>query len=258
MRLVVISTLIFVITLFNPAFSKTLVRVGAYEFPPYIQLEHGLAKGFTVELIHQLNQLQQDYHFELVLTTPVRRHQDYQQGLFDTIFFEDPYWGWVQRSIPIDNSPAFAKDDEVFIALSSKAQSQQWFDDLGNKTIAGILGYHYQIANFQTDPALLAEQYQMTLVSDHQASVELVLKGRTDTAIVTRSFLYQYLQQHPDSVGKLLISERVDQSYRHQLLLNPNHELSIETLYLWVRQLLEKEQMHLELQRFGLQLLPSE
>ncbi|SEA47045.1 transporter substrate-binding domain-containing protein [Alkalimonas amylolytica] len=257
MQSVVISALIVWVLFFNQLLAKTVVRVGAYQFPPYIELEHGLAKGFTVELIRQLNRMQQDYQFELVLTTPIRRHQDYQQGLFDAIFFEDPYWGWVQRGIEIDHSPAFAKDDEVFIALASNAHSQQWFDDIHDKTIAGILGYHYRITNYETDPELLATKYHMTLVNDHQASIELVLKQRTDTAIVTRSFFHQYLRSNPESSDKIIISDRVDQSYQHQLLINPEHGLAIETLYQWVLQILQQEQLSHKLHHYGLTQLPE-
>ncbi|MDP4535791.1 transporter substrate-binding domain-containing protein [Alkalimonas collagenimarina] len=258
MQSVVIAALIALVFFFNQASAKNLVRVGGYEFPPYIELEHGLAKGLTVELIRQLNQLQQEYVFELILTTPIRRHQDYQQGLFDAIFFEDIAWGWGQRDIAIDNSPAFAKDDEVFIALRSNASSQQWFDDLSGKTIAGILGYHYQLTNYETDPDILADTYRMTLVSNHQASVELVLKERTDSAIVTRSFLYQFLHAYPEKAAQLLISERVDQSYQHQLLIHPEHPLAIDTLYHWVQQLLQQEPLSKEFQRYKLELMPAQ
>ncbi|MEE2024953.1 MULTISPECIES: substrate-binding periplasmic protein [Alkalimonas] len=257
MRSVVISTLIVLVTFFNQASATTLVRVGGYPFPPYIELEHGLAKGFTVDLILQLNRLQQDYRFELVLTTPIRRHQDYQQGLYDAIFFEDPSWGWIQRNISIDHSPPFAKDDEVFIALSSKASTQSWFDDLTDKTVAGILGYHYRLANYETAPDIIASNYQMTLVNDHQASIELVLKQRTDTAIVTRSFLHQYLMANQQNARKIIVSERVDQSYQHQLLINPEHDLAIETLYQWVYRILQQEPFSNEFRRFGLELLPE-
>ncbi|MCH8537269.1 MAG: transporter substrate-binding domain-containing protein [Alkalimonas sp.] len=238
--------------------AKTVVRVGAYEFPPYIEIQHGVARGFTVDLIRQLNRLQNDYHFELFLTTPIRRHQDYQQNLFDAIFFEDHFWGWAQREIAIDNSAAFAKDDEVFIALKSTSQQQGWFDDMHEKTIAGILGYHYNLVNYETDPERLATTYNMILVSDHQASIELVLKKRADTAIVTRSFLSRYLAKHPEAHQQLLISNRVDQSYQHQLLINPDHPLPIETLYQWVQQLLHESELSEQWQQSGLTLLPQE
>ena len=238
--------------------AKTVVRVGAYEFPPYVEIKHGVASGFTIELIRQLNQLQSDYHFELFLTTPIRRHQDYQQNLFDAIFFEDIFWGWAQRQIDIDHSAAFAKDDEVFIALKSTSQQQSWFDDLHERTIAGILGYHYKLVNYETDPERLASHYNMILVNDHQASIELVLKKRADTAIVTRSFLSHYLAEYPKAHQQLLISDRVDQSYQHQLLMNPEHPLAIDTLYQWVQQLLHQSELSLQWHQSGLKVLPQE
>ncbi|GGW69119.1 transporter substrate-binding domain-containing protein [Alishewanella tabrizica] len=238
------------------AFDKIPVKVGAYEFPPYVQLQQHQVNGLTVELIALLNQLQQKYHFELVMTTAVRRHQDFKQGLFDAIFFEDINWGWKQREMPLHHSAAFAQDDEVFIALRSKAKSQLWFDDLSGKTIAGILGYHYRIADYQTDPKLLASQYLMIPVTDHNASIELVLKQRTDTAIVTRSFLAQYLNLKPHHREILLISERIDQRYQHQLLLDAEHSLDINTLYQWVFHLLQQPVMQQALTKQGLQLLP--
>lgn len=239
-----------------PAVAKIPVRVGAYEFPPYVQLQQEQASGFTVELITQLNQLQQEYHFELVMTTAIRRHQDFQQGLFDALFFEDINWGWQQRAIELKQSPAFAKDDEVFIALRSQAESQQWFDDLSGKSMAGILGYHYRIADYQTDAELLSSQYLLVPISDHQTNIELVLKQRTDTAIVTRSFLSQYLDLHPQYREVLLISDRIDQSYQHQLLLRAEHPLEITTLYQWVQHVLQQPALQQALTQYGLQLLP--
>ena len=40
--------------------------------------------GWYVDLISELNKIQSSYHFELVLTTPIRRFKDYQKGLFDS------------------------------------------------------------------------------------------------------------------------------------------------------------------------------
>lgn len=245
------------VLLSQPAYAKTLVRVGVYEFPPYVQLEQDKISGFTVELIKLLNQVQQEYQFELVLTTAVRRHQDFQQGLFDALFFEDINWGWRQRNIALQQSMPFAQDDEVFIALQDQTKSQLWFDDLKDKTIAGILGYHYQLAEHQTEPQLLTDKYRLIPLSDPHTSIELVLKQRVDTAIVTRSFLLQYLSAYPQYRESLLISERIDQSYQHQLLLAPEHPLSIDRLYLWVKQLLQQAELNKTLATHGLQMLPS-
>ena len=240
--------------------AKTLVKVGGYEFPPYIEIVDSRASGLTVELISELNKIQSDYHFELVLTTPIRRFKDYQQGLFDAVFFEDPNWGWLQGNHIISNSPVIATDSEVFIALKQFAKSQAWFDNLDDKTLIGILGYHYQLANFENNPSILENnpsilenEYKMTLLSSHKKSIELVLKKRSDMAIVTRSYLNQYLNKYPESKKKLLISERVAQTYKHQLLIRPTHQLNVNTLYKIVKKTLAQNTLATKLKILGLQ-----
>ena len=65
--------------------------------------------------------------------------------------------------------------------------------------------------------SILENEYKMTLLSSHKKSIELVLKKRSDMAIVTRSYLNQYLNKYPESKKKLLISERVAQTYKHHV-----------------------------------------
>ena len=233
--------------------AKTLIKVGGYEFPPYIEIVDGRASGLTVELIAELNKIQSDYHFELVLTTPIRRFKDYQKGLFDSVFFENPNWGWQQGNNVISNSPVMATDSEVFIALKQFAKSQAWFDNLDDKTLIGILGYHYQLANFENNPSILENEYKMTLLSSHKKSIELVLKKRSDMAIVTRSYLNQYLNKYPQSKKKLLVSERVAQTYKNQLLIRPTQQLGINTLYKLVKKALSQNTFATRLEQLGLQ-----
>ncbi|WP_404339963.1 PhnD/SsuA/transferrin family substrate-binding protein [Pseudoalteromonas mariniglutinosa] len=257
MKSIAIYTVIIIACCCYQVMAKTLVRVGAYEFPPYVELDRDQTKGLTVDLINQLNKIQQEYHFQLVLTTPVRRYIAYEQAMFDAIFFEDLNWGWQQRNINIKNSSTVATDEEVFIALKRVAKSQLWFNDFSDKTITGILGYHYQIADYKIVPEVLEKKYNMTLVNDHQASIELVLKQRTDAAIVTRSFLHQYSQQHPVQSDQLLISDRVAQVYQHQLLLRPDHKLDIATLFMWVQQLLQQGKLNEQFKLLGLRHPPD-
>ena len=74
----------------------------------------------------------------------------------------------------------------------------------------------------------------MIPVTDHFASVELVLKGRTDTAIVTRSFIKQYLSEYPQHYDTLLISERIDQILRKVSFFDFSvHEILHHLMLLW-------------------------
>ena len=93
----------------------------------------------------------------------------------------------------------------------------------------------------------------MTLLSSHKKSIELVLKKRSDMAIVTRSYLNQYLNKYPESKKKLLISERVAQTYKHQLLIRPTHQLNVNTLYKIVKKTLAQNTLATKLKILSLQ-----
>ncbi|MCY1182401.1 hypothetical protein D9M73_229600 [compost metagenome] len=54
----------------------------------------------------------------------------------------------------------------------------------------------------------------------------MVQRGRADIALVTRSYLSDYLVRNPGSAGDLLASQRVDQVYHHYALLRPKAPIS--------------------------------
>ncbi|MNC76377.1 hypothetical protein D3C75_1280860 [compost metagenome] len=54
----------------------------------------------------------------------------------------------------------------------------------------------------------------------------MVQRGRADIALVTRSYLNDYLARNPGSAERLLASQRVDQVYHHYALLRPKAPIS--------------------------------
>lgn len=189
------------------------VRVGAYEFPPYVT---DSGPGVTQGLIDLFNESQPDYRFELVRTSPQRRYDDMAQGRFDLIAFESRAWGWQDR--PVEATRVFFRDAEVFVARAGPGAGQTVFDRLEGKTILGRLGYHYAFAGFNSDPKVLERRYNTRVTVTHEGNLRSVAAGRADLAIVTRSFLNQMLRADPALAGQLLVSERTDQTYEHTIL----------------------------------------
>lgn len=201
------------------AASPQRVLVGGYEFPPYVTLEpDGRITGITPALIAALNETQNKYSFDFYLTSSRRRFQDFEHGKFDMLFFESPEWGWNTVGA-MEQSQSFLSDDEVWIALAMAGRDQEFFTTLEGRRIAGILGYHYAFANFESDPDTLRKRFDITLVNTNSASIELVMRGRVDQAIVTRSYLNDYLERHPEYVPQLLISDFADQNYSLRMLV---------------------------------------
>lgn len=205
------------------------VRVGAYHFPPYVIASgDGAVSGLLPALLEEFNRIQDDYGFVLVPTSSARRYRDFEQGRFELIFFEAPNWGW--QDTAFDMVDMHLEDTELFVARAEAGRGQDYFDNLRNKRLALVHGYHYAFADFNADPDFLAANYRAELTHSTDNSLRLILHGRADIALLTRSHLRDYLHRHPAYQGALLVSERIDQVYRHRALLSPTARLDSEQL----------------------------
>lgn len=213
--------------------AKEVVKVGAYNFPPFIEWRENTPLGHTVNIVAELNKIQNKYLFELVETTAQRRYEDYEQKRFDLIIFESKFWGW--NNIDIQTSQVFMKGGEVFIALK-KDRKQSYFNDLKSKSIKGISGYHYAFLNFSTSEDVLAK-YRIEMTNTHEGNIKAVIEERVDIAIITKEYLDFFLEKNPEYKNKILISKKYDQIYNHTILLRPNIPLKIEEVNRLLKQI---------------------
>ncbi|VXC36465.1 Amino acid ABC transporter substrate-binding protein [Pseudomonas sp. 8Z] len=221
-----------------------IVHVGGAHFPPYvIKAEVSEASGLLPELLEALNREQDAYHFVMLPTAIVRRFGDLQRGRIDMAIFENPDWGW--QGIELDAVDMGLEDAELFVARREALRDQHYFDRLQGKRLALYRGYHYGFAGFNSDPQYLSQTFNANLGHSHDSNVLMVLRGRADIALVTRSNLYDFMARNPDYEGQLLISERVDQVYRHHALIRKGAPISAKTF----AELLERLRQNGELAR---------
>lgn len=199
-----------------------MVLVGGYDFAPFVEIgPDGRPHGWTLDLIDTLNANQSKHEFIFVYTSPSRRYQDYRNGNFDFLFFEDPAWGWQEKGIALEESHPVLKGGEVYIARAEKGRGQEYFDDFKGKRLAGVLGYHYGLADYNADPDYLRQQFGMTLVESNKAIPKMILKGRADIAVITLAYLEDYLARNPGEAEKFIISDRFDQRSSYRILARP-------------------------------------
>lgn len=214
---------------------KQVVRVGGYSFPPFVDTdEAGNIVGLTIDMIEAMNRSQKEYEFTFFFTSPRRRYDFFMNNRYDLVLFEDKKWGWKQY--PVESSKVFLEGGEVFIAKKKPGRTQEFFDDVKSKSIVGFLGYHYGFADFNSDPAYLRENFNITLSTDHRKNINMVLHDRADIAIVTKSFLSMVLREKPQTVDELLVSGRMDQVYNHSILVRQGASPGVS----WLNDLLEK------------------
>ncbi|XOZ34531.1 hypothetical protein ACMDCT_04680 [Halomonadaceae bacterium KBTZ08] len=185
----------------------------------------------TLEVIDALNEIQDQYKFEFFLTSSKRRYLDHEQGFYDAILFEDKRWQWRDR--PVEGTRVIARDEEVFVAHSNRVDSQDFFNNLKDKQLVGMLGYHYQFADHVTDEGFLDTKFDMLLSSSLERNIKLILLDRpsvAEVAVVPRSFLRLYLRRHPRAREHLTISERVDQVYKLRALVREGSTIPVESM----------------------------
>lgn len=207
------------------------VRIAGYRFPPFVMVKGDGHTGLTLEVIEALNAMQDQYKFEFFLTSSKRRYLDHEQGFYDAILFEDKRWKWRDR--PIEGTRVLARDEEVFVAHSNRVDSEAFFENLKNKQLVGMLGYHYRFADHVTDEGFLDTKFDMLLSSSLERNLQLILLDRpsvAEVAVVPRSFLRLYLRRHPQARQHLTVSERVDQVYKLRALVRKGATISVEAM----------------------------
>lgn len=202
-----------------------VVHVGGAHFPPYV-VKSSLQEstGLLPQLLEALNREQADYHFVMLPTAIARRFSDLQRGRIDMAIFENPGWGW--QGIEFEAVDMGLEDAELFTARAEDQRGQEYFDQLQGKRLALYRGYHYGFADFNNDPEFLTKTYNANLGHSHDSNLLMVLRGRADIALVTRSNLYDFLERNREYARQLLVSERIDQVYRHHALIRPGAPIS--------------------------------
>ncbi|WP_284378428.1 substrate-binding periplasmic protein [Litoribrevibacter albus] len=231
------------------------VKVGGYSFPPFVNIPddpNQNVNGLTIDLIEALNQLQNTYQFVFVSTTPKGRYRHFNNGRIDALFFESKKWGW--SDYPVEESDSYLNGGEVYIARKVAGRDQSYFDSIKDKRLMAILGYHYGFANFNSDEIFLRENFNIYLTSSHRNSIRALFSGTgiADIAVVTKSYLHQFLAENPEYKDKILISDRLDQVYNHTILIRKEHALKVSDVNQYLKTLSEQGKLQAIWSKYGI------
>lgn len=237
----------------------TEITVGVYNFPPVANVQNNNeADGLLGDLLEALNKDHDDVTFHIVHTSPKRRHLDFEAGLYDVIFFENPQWGW--ESLPVSQTHAVLKDDEVYIALNKSGRDQSFFDNVEERRIVAISGYHYGFAGLSTDNVSLEERFDIEFSHSHSRNLNLIKADRpslAEIAVVSRSYLHMHLSENPEDKDRFLVSDVADQTYDLHIMTRENGAVDASTLEQLLAPLIEDGRYQRLVKKYGLQLPPE-
>ncbi|POB00636.1 ABC transporter [Chromobacterium sinusclupearum] len=217
---------LFLIAIAFGANAKIIIKIGCSNFPPYFNVENGLClRGKGIDKIRELNKKQKKYDFQLYVTAPARKTMDFQNRKFDMSLYSNINWGWDKSTVFA--SCIFGTDHEVFVARKDQvAGNNAYFDDIAAKRIVAINGYHYAFAQFNADREFLHKHFNIELTNTHEGNLMAVMLGRADMAIVTKSFLDDWRQEHPDLSPDLMEAKKYDQTYQFTAVVRKDGSLT--------------------------------
>lgn len=229
------------------------IKVASVHFPPYV-FEDEPGRGLLPQLLEGLNRQQRDYRFVARSTSLARRFGDLRDGQIDLAVFENPDWGW--QGIAAARLEMGLEDAELFVAQAKPGRDQSFFQPLKGKRLALFKGYHYGFSGFANDPSLLRQHYNAELTYSHDSILGLVLRGRADIGLLTRSWLKERQLREPILQEQLLVGEQVDQTYRHYMLLRPQASITPDQLQALLEQMRHRGELQRIFEPYGVRVKP--
>ncbi len=211
------------------AFSNPLiVKVNFTEFPPYFEKTDNQLSGMAVDMLDAMNKFQSKYQFTLIDNPPMRRFYSFEKGGYDISLFDHLHWGW--DDYYVQATDVYLRGGEKYVALARPGRGQDYFENFKGKRLGGFLGYHYGLANYNSDPKVLKDEFNMELSSTHEGNVLKILEGRIDVAILTDAFLSRWFLLHPEKKDQLIISDIWDQQYNFSMIVRKDISPSAQEL----------------------------
>jgi len=232
------------------ALAADVVKVGVYDFAPYVFITDKTT-GITVQMIAEMNNFQKKYEFIAVPTTSRRRYSDFEKNKFDMMIFESKNWGW--QKYPMVVSQTFVTGFEVYVTQAKPGRGQDFFSDFKNKAMIGVLGYHYQFADFHAELDYLEKNFNILQTDSQKRSLELILNNRGEIAVLTKEYLNYHFSHSPADKKKLLISDKFDQIYRHTILVRKNSVPSVRYINKLLEQMKQKGTLKPLWEKYGLE-----
>jgi len=199
------------------AIERIDVIVGLSVRPPFLDVSE--KNGAGPDILTVLNMVQEQFNFIYKPIPSQRKVQAIKEGWVDVSMWDNLSWGWKSSAMQASNSLVNSKD--VFIALTDDIRTQHFFDDLTKRKLSFVNGYHYKIADFETNVDKLSTRFDLSMVRTEEAAVKMVLAKRVEVSIVSETALNWFLIRYPKYHSKILISEIFDTQYsRHFLASN--------------------------------------
>ena len=195
-----------------------LIEDGYYPLIINTEKEQGLA----FELVKILNESQHEFNFFLNTLPSKRLIKSVQEKKFDALFLMAMIWLPKSTHSYLTKTKFSVTVANELYALKENALDQSYFDNLDELTKAGVLGYSYKFAGYNTDQMFLSNEHKMSLTRSEVHVARMVLFKRAEIGIIGNLASQYFKKTKTNTIDMSLLykSDIPDQIYNTAFLVN--------------------------------------
>ena len=192
----------------KPTERKRVVVVAVF-WANFVELDaRGQARGAIVDFVHQMNEVQDRYQFELQVVPRRRLDLMFRQQQGDV--FPLAAKVWADPELNLDPTRTILRTGDVYIARADNPYGgAKVFDELAKRNLAGVLGYHYGLFENNADERAVRQRFKVQFLPNDEAVLKFVLLGRAEVGILSEAVLAQSLAD-PALRSRLIIAAQYD------------------------------------------------
>lgn len=231
LKIAIISSLVFMFS-FSSIQAKVLTGTiyGYHLKPPFIvdlKKEVGLYFDFST----YMNSKQKKYNFVTKFSPKKRVHKLIAEGKLDgALIGVNPLWYGDKGEKKYLWTPKVFRDQDEFVSLKTSPFEFKGPKSLIGKKIGGVNGFYYWSLT-----KIDKKDYRRHNVKSELSVLEMLLKNRVDTGIISQSTLTYLIRENTKFQGKLHISKSPHEAFDRRVLV-PHSE---KKLYEFMKPLME-------------------
>lgn len=184
--------------------------------------------GDLADFVNRMNEVQDKFRFELAIYPRVRLDRVFLDKQADVYPLRTILWTKPEQGL-LATKTIFTSGDIYFARRDNRFGGHKVFDNLKEKTVAGVRGYHYQLFNNNPDEVYIKENFKVYLFGSNEGAIRFVLADRADVGIVPEVIMAKYLKD-PKVRQQVIVADYYDSQVELSNLVRKDGPISVEQM----------------------------
>jgi ABC-type amino acid transport substrate-binding protein len=208
---------------------RTKVVVAAETWARLIYLDnHQQPQGPIVDFVKRMNEAQDRYDFQFLVLPRLRVNRYFIEKKADVYPLRTLLW--TEPELNLQATRTIVTSGDVYIARRNNPYGgKKIFEDVKDRSIAGVRGYHYHLFSNNPDEDYIHQYFKASLLNSNETVVDFVLAGHAEIGIVPEFIVAEYFRD-PKMRQQLIISDQFDSRVEFSNLVRKDGPISVEQM----------------------------